>query len=169
MKQFQFTLFFFFSALNLLIWQSCQSNAPDTKEIKETFGDGKLSRTYQLVKGKKEGKMTDYYPSGELKGERWFQQDLQVGRTVLYYKSGRIMEAQHYLDGVKEGGDSIWYESGQLKFTVAFKNGKKEGRLNKWSETGELIVDVRYEADSLVEVKGKAVEAYKVPDLPLGR
>lgn len=169
MKQFHLALLMACTTLSLLGWQACQSGATSPQEIRETFGNGALSRTYQVVNGKKEGKMTDYYPSGELKGERWFKNDLQTGRTVLYYKSGHIMEAQHYLDGVKEGGDSIWYENGQLKFTVVFKNGKKEGRLNKWSETGEIVVDVRYEGDSLVEVRGKAVEAYKVPNMPLGR
>lgn len=136
--------------------QSANSNQP--VERVEKYGTGSVSRRYQEIDGKKEGKMTDYFPDGRLKAERWFQNDQQTGRTVIYFPGGQIREVQYYQDGKKEGGDSLFYENGKLEFVVEYHQEKKHGYMRKWTPDGALIIEARYSMDSLVEVKGKPVQ-----------
>lgn len=143
--------------LFLLHAVACESSEPQSYERIERLESGAVTRRVQIVNGKKEGKMTDYYPDGKIKGERWFQNDLQTGRTVLYYPGGQIMEAQYFVDGKKQGGDTVWYENGRTQFATWFETGKKNGYLRKWSPEGELIFEARYAMDSLVEVKGERI------------
>jgi antitoxin component YwqK of YwqJK toxin-antitoxin module len=143
----------------LLFFFSCEQTpqAPQTVDKTEKYGTGAVSRRYQEIGGKKEGLMTDYYPDGRLKAERWFKNDQQTGRTVLYHPGGAIMEVQYYQDGKKEGGDTLFYENGRIQFAVEFHQEKKNGYLRKWSPEGDLVFEAKYVLDSLVEVKGKAV------------
>ncbi|MBK9735159.1 MAG: hypothetical protein IPO92_09420 [Saprospiraceae bacterium] len=129
----------------------------ETKQVKENYGTGETSRIYNRVKGKIEGKMTDYYPSGALKGERFFENNQQIGKTSLYFESGAIKEVQYYENGLKNGGDTVFYEDGKLQFVVTLKNDKKDGYLRKWGQDGELIYEAKFEMDTLVEVGGKSV------------
>jgi antitoxin component YwqK of YwqJK toxin-antitoxin module len=52
--------------------------------------------------------MTDYYPSGALKGERYFVNDKQEGKTTLFYENGEIKEVQYYKEGLRNGGDTLF-------------------------------------------------------------
>lgn len=148
----------------LLLAAACNSPAesptPDTpqrQEKIETYGTGAVSRRYQLVDGKIEGVMTDYFPDGRIKAERRFKNGKQTGRTVLYHPGGAIREVQYYENGLKEGGDTLFYENGQPEFLVHFQRGLKNGPLQKFSPEGALVFEARYRLDTLEEVRGKAV------------
>ncbi|MBK7697677.1 MAG: hypothetical protein IPJ39_02610 [Saprospiraceae bacterium] len=56
------------------------------KDITETYGTGEVSRKYQRIDGKIEGKMTDYYPTGEIKGVRIFKNDNKMARPLYTTK-----------------------------------------------------------------------------------
>ena len=135
---------------------SCKQG-PEKIEVIQNYGTGELSRTYQTIDGKKEGLMVDYYPDGSLKGERWFENDIQVGKTTLYHKNGKVKEVQYYQDGKIHGGDTVFYESGQPEMVVTFDKGVKHGYVRKWSETDSLIFEAKYDHEVLVEVKGEPV------------
>ena len=161
-NQNNFGLKFFIVSMALML-SACKENIktdpvpPPSQEIKETYGTGEVSRTYTRVNGKIEGKMTDYYPSGAIKGERFFKDDKQEGKTTVYYENGALKEVQYYVNGLKNGGDTIFYESGKLQYVSEFKDEKKNGYLRKWDEDGGLIYEARFSMDSLTEVKGKPV------------
>ncbi len=146
-----------FCSLAILLCISCDSKKDEAVEKLKNFQNGEISRRYYEVKGKKEGKMTDYYPGGKIESERLFKNDLQAGRTVLYHPGGQVKEVQYYENGTREGGDTIWYEDGSLKFTATFREGKLHGYLRKWQADGTLNFEAKYEMDSLVEVKGESV------------
>jgi antitoxin component YwqK of YwqJK toxin-antitoxin module len=148
---------YLFPVFILLSGNACESSESQNYERIERLEDGTTARRVQIVNGKKEGKMTDFYPDGKLKGERWFENDRQTGRTVLYHPGGQIMETQYYVNGLKQGGDTVWYDNGRPQFTTWFEAGKKNGYLHKWSPEGELIFECRYAHDTLVEVKGEHI------------
>src|SRR4030095_3295151 len=85
--------------LGTLFTSACKSDESKPKEIVQNYGTGQISRRYTEINHKKEGLMTDYYPSGKLKAERMFENDMQVGKTTLYYEGGEIKEVQYYKDG----------------------------------------------------------------------
>ena len=76
-------LFTAFALIGLCTWSACQHQQAENAaaaaplEKTEVYGTGQVSRRYQEINGKKEGKMTDYYPDGKLKAERWFKADRQ--------------------------------------------------------------------------------------------
>jgi antitoxin component YwqK of YwqJK toxin-antitoxin module len=157
----QFVMFFFkkISPLFFLLPMACgQLAEPKASERVERFETGAVSRRTPLLNGKKEGKMTDYYPDGKLMAERQFANDKQVGRTVIYYPNGLLKEVQHYTDGLKQGGDTIWYENGQVQFLTTLEQNQKHGYLRKWSPEGKLIYEAKYDHDTLVEVMGKPLD-----------
>jgi antitoxin component YwqK of YwqJK toxin-antitoxin module len=128
---------------------------PEKIEVVQNYGTGEISRRYTKIDGKKEGLMIDYYPNGKLKGERIFENDIQVGKTTIYHKNGRIKEVQYYTDGKIHGGDTLFYETGQPEMVINFNKGQKDGYLRKWAQDGSLIYEAKYQNEVLVEVKGE--------------
>ena len=142
--------------ISLFILSAC---GPEKTEVIQNYGTGEISKRYNVIDGKKQGVMTDYYPDGSVKMERLFRNDTQVDRTVMYYKSGKIEEVQYYEDGLREGGDSTFYEDGRIAQVVEYNNGIKDGFVRKWSKDGILVYEARFEHDSLAEVTVKPVPA----------
>jgi len=130
---------------------------PTPEEIVQTYGTGAVSRRHTEINGKKEGKMTEYYKDGKIKGERLFENDVQVGKTVYYYPSGRVKEAQYYQEGKMHGGDTVFYEDGKPQFLRTYNKGILDGYIRKWGPDGSLIYEARYANDTVVEVMGKSV------------
>jgi len=141
-----------------LLWTTaCETKSPQTYERVERYETGQISRRFNIVKGKIEGKMTDYYNDGKLMSEKYFVNDAQEGRTVIYYPSGQIKEVQHFIAGKKEGGDTLWYEDGKIQFVTTIKNDKKDGYLRKWNPAGDLIYEAKFSLDTLLEVNGQKI------------
>lgn len=160
MTMFKYISFIIFGIVLLSACKNDQSapSPSETQEIKENYGTGETSRTYTRINGKIEGKMTDFYPSGAIKGERFFKDGNQDGKTTIFYESGAIKEVQYYSNGLKNGGDTLFYESGKLQYVSEFKDDKKNGYLRKWDETGALIYEAKFALDTLTEVEGKPVK-----------
>lgn len=146
-----------FLFISVLLIFACK-NGPETIEVVQNYGDGKVSRTYTEIDGKKEGKMIDYYPDGSIKAERLFENNIQVGKTTIFYNSGSIKEVQYYSDGKIQGGDTVFYESGAPQFLLNFTDGIKDGYVRKWAEDGTLIYEAKYSNDTLIEVKGEPIK-----------
>ncbi|GEM_PF-463913 len=141
-----------------LLWTSaCETKGPKTYERVERFETGQVSRRSNIVKGKIEGKMTDYYNDGKLMAERYFVNGLQEGQTFIYYPSGNVKEVQYFMEGKKQGGDTLWYEDGKIQFVTTLKDDKKDGYLRKWNPSGELIYEAKYSLDTLLEVNGQKI------------
>lgn len=145
---------------------ACNQSAPATYERVERYENGQISRRSNLVNGLKEGKMTDYYNDGKLMAERYFEHGQQKGRTLIYYPNGQIKEVQYYEAGKKQNGDTLWYEDGKIQFVTAFKDDKKNGYLRKWDPSGQLIYESKYSMDTLVEVKGQAIDRKSPAAMP---
>ena len=135
----------------------CGPKAPHVEERVERFETGAVSRRVNLVDGKRDGKMTDYFPDGKIMAERWFKLGKQEGKTTVFYPNGAVKEVQYYESGAQTGGDTIWYENGRIQFAVLFKESKKNGYLRKWGPEGELIFEAKYAMDTLIEVKGESI------------
>lgn len=158
--KFNFQLFLFIVGLLVTGCSEPSKNKvqDEVKEVTENYGTGETSRTYTRINGKIEGLMTDYYPSGALKGERYFKDNKQVGKTVIYYESGAVKEVQYYENGLRNGGDTIFFESGVIQYISEFKDEKKNGYLKIFDATGNMTYEARFAMDSLIEVGGKSIK-----------
>jgi hypothetical protein len=143
-----------------LAWLSaCAQKDTSTFEHIERYETGQISRRVNIVKGKKEGIMTDYYNDGSLMAERNFVGGVQEGRTVIFYPGGQIKEAQYFENGKKQRGDTLWYENGKVQFATTFQDDKKHGYLRKWNPEGELIYEAKFDLDTLLEVNGNKIDS----------
>jgi antitoxin component YwqK of YwqJK toxin-antitoxin module len=152
----------FYTIIVISALLACSSKS---KEIVQNYGTGQVSRRYIEVNHKKEGLMTDYYPSGKLKAERMFKNDIQVDKTTFYYESGKIKEVQYFANGKINGGDSVFYENGKPQFLLNFTDGIKDGYVRKWAEDGTMTFEAKYDKGNLVEVKGEPISPDSIPHL----
>lgn len=141
----------------MIVIQSLSACKSDTKEVILKYPTGEISQKHTEIRGKKQGKMTEYFKDGKIKTERLFENGQEVGRTVYYYPGGAIKEAQHYEGGKLQGGDTVFYENGTPQFLRNWNQGVLDGYIRKWGEDGVLIYEAKYANDKLVEVKGEAV------------
>lgn len=116
------------------------------------FENKAVKRRYFVVNGRKEGKMTEYHPNGQVRSERNFKNDQEDGRTAYYFPNGGIREVQYFVAGEKQRGDTIWYDTGEPQFTVDYKDSKKNGYFRKWSREGAIVIEAVYDQDTLVKV-----------------
>jgi len=144
---------------------SCKSE-PKKTEVVMNYITGEVSRRYETINGKKEGLMRDFHQDGTLKAERFFENDMQVGKTTIYHKNGKIREVQYFKDGKLHGGDTTFYDDGKPEMVITFNTGNKDGYLRKWGPDGSLIYEAKYENEVLVEVKGQPIKKDSIP--PVG-
>jgi antitoxin component YwqK of YwqJK toxin-antitoxin module len=118
------------------------------------YENGAIRREFNVIDGKREGLVIDFYPSGKRKIECMMLHDKQVGKTTVYFEDGiTIREVQYYdQKGNRERGDTIWYANGNIEFIAQFANNKKNGALEKYDTTGILIYSALFKDDNLVKV-----------------
>lgn len=141
----------------ILIMTSCKSGDSVPVVIEGKYDNGVVSRRHTEINHKKEGLMTEYYPSGKLKAELMFKNDVQVDKSTIYYESGARQEVQYFKDGLLNGGDTSFYENGKPKMVLNFTKGIKDGYIRSWGEDGTLTYEAKLKMDTIVEVKGQPV------------
>ncbi len=139
------------------LYVGCKPGDSAAVEIVGKYNNGVVSRKHTEINHKKEGLMTEYYPSGKLKAELLFKNDIQVDKSTFYYESGARQEVQYFTDGLLSGGDTTFYENGKPRKVISFTNGIKDGYLRSWTEEGTLTYEAKLKMDTLVEVKGQPV------------
>lgn len=78
------------------------------------FEDGSKKLGGMLVKGKREGIWTSWYPDGTMWSEGEFKNGKPSGKTVTYYETGNKRYEGFYMEGKKAGKWFFWDENGKL-------------------------------------------------------
>ncbi|HEX8529457.1 MAG TPA: hypothetical protein VF646_05520, partial [Cytophagales bacterium] len=72
----------------------------------EYYGNSTNVRArYQVKDGKKDGLFQSYYPSGRVKSEAHYKNDIRVGQVIQYHEDGRVQSVDYYED--LGGGRSV--------------------------------------------------------------
>ena len=139
--------------VSLIFFVACTDSMNTPQKRYLYFENGKIRREYAVIKDKKEGMMLDFYPDGKKKSERFFNNDLQIGRTAIYHFNGNMKEVQYYNNnGQREKGDTLWYENGHIEYIAQFDNNMKNGLITKFDSTQHTIYKAIFKNDSLVQV-----------------
>ena len=139
--------------ISLIYFVACgeSTNKPEKRYL--YFENGNTRREYEVIKDKKEGIMTDFYPDGKKKSERFFKNDTQTGKTAIYHPNGNIKEVQYFDNiGMREKGDTLWYENGNMEYIAQFSNNMKNGLMTKFDSNQNAIYKAIFKDDSLVKV-----------------
>ncbi len=139
--------------------------------------DGKIQEEHVFKNGKKNGVSKSYYPTGNVKQETSYKDDVKDGSCKWFHKNGQLMTEYLYIKGAKTGTFKAFYESGELKSEITFKNSikdgsykqyyknqkvktkgvyqkdKKDGAWEYFDEEGKLTTTKVYKAGELLEVK----------------
>ena len=69
---------------------SCNSDAQNTKEVKQYYDNGQLKATGFIQNGKKNGNAKLYYQNDKVKQEGQWKDDKQEGIWTYYYDDGTV-------------------------------------------------------------------------------
>lgn len=100
-------------------------------------------------KGRRQGPWKEYYPTGELKSEGAYRDNLKVGKWVYYYIDGEVEQIGNYLQGMPDGFWVWYYPNGQTWREEEFVLGQEDGPSVEYSDSGSVIA------------KGNYIEGYK--------
>ena len=105
---------------------------------KEQYADGKPKYEVNVVKGKKQGLETFWYPSGALYIQTSYIDDKEDGVWKQWYENGQLKLEANYKCGLEHGSFTQWYENGQMRVQSQLINGKKEGAETAWNKDGSV-------------------------------
>jgi antitoxin component YwqK of YwqJK toxin-antitoxin module len=104
------------------------------------------------------GRATEYYPSGQLRFERVYENGEEKGLQREWYENGQLSSEGVYENGEMNGLQRAWYENGQLMFETVYENSEAKGPHREWYENGQLRSEDFYENG---EEEGLQREWYK--------
>jgi len=96
-----------------------ESTEPLTAHISKRNKYSRLSETYTVKEGKREGLYR------------------------LFWEDGQLLQEGNYLNGQYAGMWRRWYRNGRLEYERDFVNGKREGWTREWDENGTLRIEMK--------------------------
>jgi TonB family protein len=97
-----------------------------------------------------EGEVKTYYPSGGIKEEVTYSNNIREGEARLYHENGELKEERLYVNGRIEGLIKVYSENGKLRQTINIEDGKRNGPTSLFDENGVYIKDLYYEDGKLI-------------------
>lgn len=128
--------------------------------------DGYLVSRELFVNDKKEGLSVYYYPSGKIKSEVYFRNNMKDGDGREYDREGTLISLLEYRNdflvnrervnrtdkqGFKQGSWKSFYEDGRLKSEAYYTNNKINGLYKEYDQKGNLELILRYTDGKIVE------------------
>ena len=103
---------------------------------KNRYGQKTSEGTYKG--GKRDGKVTTWYPNGQKMEEFTYKDGRREERTAAWYSDGKKAVETTFKDGKKEKKRTAWGPDGQKSWETTFKDGKLVS-VTKWDEEGNEI------------------------------
>ena len=70
--------------ITLIFFAACSESMNTPQKRYLYFENGKIRREYAVINDKKEGMMTDFYPDGKKKSDRFFKNDFQIDKILFF-------------------------------------------------------------------------------------
>lgn len=99
----------------------------------ETFANGRPKAEGQWLNGQREGKWTEFYPTGAVAAEGNYNAGKKTGIWKEYYVNGVSKAETDY----SKGRVKIFFENGNLRTQGSLKNGKKQGKWTEYHQNGK--------------------------------
>lgn len=94
--------------------------------------------------GRKQGPWKEFYPTGELKAEGSYKDNLKIKLWKYYYINGDIEQTGRYVRGQADGIWTWYYENRQVWREEEFILGEEEGPSVEYSDSGSVIAKGSY-------------------------
>lgn len=136
---------------SLFILFSCAKNEFHFRGIKlyhgnelftgtRSFNNGATKKIIEYKEGLKHGKEQNFYSSGQLMREGFYNNGEPTGKHWTYYKSGAKKKYTEFQGGLHHGDYIEWFESGQVHVYSKFENGVELGH-KKWRQNGKIYAN----------------------------
>lgn len=105
---------------------------------------GYLSYQCNMIDGKTEGIMYDYYGNGNVYKETNYQNGKREG--IMQERNGKhLIKRMNYADDMLNGLYEEWFRDGQPKIKCTYNNNRKDGLYEEWHENGYIKIMCWYE------------------------
>lgn len=94
--------------------------------------------------GLRQGPWKEYYPTGELKAEGAYKDNLKIGKWVYYYIDGQVEQTGNYMQGLVDGYWIWYYPNGQTWREEEYILGEEDGPSVEYSDSGSVIAKGNY-------------------------
>ena len=109
------------------------------------YPNGQLIEKISYKEGRKNGKFTGYYESGQTKYIRTYKDDKLEGKYADYTESGQILLKQSYANDLLDGASKEWYLNGEVKVKSSYTAGKLNGGFMSYDSLGRKETKGEYD------------------------
>lgn len=102
-----------------------------------------------------DGESFYYYPNGQLQSHQFHNNNLRSGEWKSYYQNGQLVEQFVFVQDKPDGDYQQFWENGKLKQEGTYKLGKFIGEWKDYKESGDLL-GITYYNDLGIKVDSKA-------------
>ena len=107
--------------------------------------DGTVRIREPYHRGKLQGKVKNYYPSGEVSEEVTWDRHQKEGEWKQYYRDGSLRLESSYKDDRLDGPYRVYYPDSTLKVSGSYEENRSEGKWEFFDESGNLLYAIEYE------------------------
>lgn len=106
--------------------------------------NGKVMEEFTIREGRENGKVSFYYPSGDLMEVGYYANGEKDGKWLKWNNEGTKISEASYRKGKKDGTWIIWNDVGTKLYEMNYDAGRKVGAWKMWNEQGKLIEEKDY-------------------------
>lgn len=118
------------------------SDKPYTGRFIDYYITGKIEGEGFFQEGLIDGLRTKYHPNGLKSVERNYVKGLANGLSKEFFLDGTVRQKGRFVDNLEEGVWEMYYPNGQLKQSSSFSKGKMNGDVSIYYSSGILKVKV---------------------------
>lgn len=114
--------------------------------FKEYYDFGPISSEGKAKKGKLNGWLVNFFPSGDTLNAYNYKDGLINGKFLEYHDNGKLAVKGQYVKGEKDGAWEEYYRDGRLMSKYTYNNGKLEGlyvAFESYSEDTSFIANYK--------------------------
>ena len=106
--------------------------------FEESEGDG-LRYEWYYRDGKQDGVTKGWYPNGQIKTMKKFDNGNRIGEWSAWFIGGNIKLKENYKDDKRHGIRTKWGNNGKKRWEMFYINGLKDGTWTFWDKNGNII------------------------------
>lgn len=101
----------------------------------------------------KHGPYTEYYLTGSVKYEAYYNSDKLDSLSVFWYPNGHKQGEIQYQDGLLHGLAQTWHKNGLLHTEKVWSHGKLNGKEVLRDDNGRLIKEIIWKDNKIISKK----------------
>jgi len=94
--------------------------------------------------GRRQGNFKEFFPSGTVKAEGSYTNNLRNGKWIFYTQDQKISQAGIFKDGKFHGPWKWFYADGSTRRYEEYASGTEHGKVKEYDSTGTLILNGVY-------------------------